>query len=181
MRCIELESLVLAEFIHLSRVVNLPLSLHHLHEDTHGAGHVTGDDSWRVLQSLRDGDLANRFFESLLQPDAEGTDVRLRDAASVNRVDLGLTAQIFLDLVKVRLDADKLLVAILAVLLEDDFINVVREDEDINIRVPEWLHVRRLNCQFVLRVDDEVDLLLAFLHVVDVVVKGDKLLGTFFL
>ena len=119
----------------------MAVSFKHLHVDAHGARHIATDDSGCVLQSLRDRHLADLILQRLLQPDAERANIGLWDAAGIDRIDLRLATQIFGDLVEVRFDAHKLLAAILAILLKDNLIDIVGQHNDIDVRVPERLHV----------------------------------------
>jgi hypothetical protein len=125
MSCIQFESIVFGHLLHVHAAGSLALSLHHLHHDTHRARHLASDKSRGVCESLRDGNFANRVTEFVLEPEAEGSDLVLRDTVERQNLFFEALAKILLDLLIGRLNGDKFLSFVISQLLEQNFVDVV--------------------------------------------------------
>jgi len=86
-------------------------------------------------------------------------------------------SQVFLDLLEGRLDIDELLPFVLAHLVEEHLIVGVVQDNNIEVGRLEGFQEGRVKRQVVLGADNEVNLLLIFLHLADVFVTADHLVS----
>lgn len=136
---VQFQSVVFSHFRHVHASRHLTALLHHLHHDSHRAGHLARDQSRRRCQSLRNSNFTNAVRKLVLQPQAESSHIFLRNPRLGHGV---LRSQILLNLLKARLNTHELLPLIVSNLLEQDLIHIVRQHQNVQLAVLKRLHVR---------------------------------------